>query len=252
MTQPNPPNPIEELDLVIASTRGLSVQEQARLELVTKLRDIAAILPASLQYAETCAVANAADAEHAASSRQHMVEKSQEADKLLREFDNGLIDRLFKTHRAWTKLIASFTTPLEYAAKTVKAKIIVWQEAEAEKARQEQVRLQAEADERARKERERLEKQAEKLKTPELKEQRLEQAQAVVAPVIQVAAPKIAVKAQKRWTVTSVDKAVFLAAAATDKNLQGFIEINQQALARSKAANSQLEVPGIIFGQITV
>lgn len=53
----------------------------------------------------------------------------------------------------------------------------------------ERLRLQAEADEATRRERERLEKQAAKLKTPERKEALLEQAETIIAPLVQVEEP---------------------------------------------------------------
>lgn len=90
-------------------------------------------------------------------------------------------------HRAIVANEKSFTDRLdafEFAAK----KAIGRYDAEVEAAREaERQRLQAIADEQARKERERLEREASKLKTPELREQRLSAAAAVQAPIVQVA-----------------------------------------------------------------
>lgn len=249
-SQPKPP--IEELEIVMSDTNALSVQEQPRVELVAKLKPIADKIATYTNYAASLTVITEEDAKAAATQRDLISADAATAEQLLREFDGKLVDRLFRAHRAWTSLIGVISNPLNNAARQVKQKIISWQQAEEEKAERERQRLQAEADEKARKERERLEKQAQKLKTPELKEQRLEQAAQIVAPVVQVAAPKAAVKVQKRWKVTAIDKSKFLAAAATDRNLHGFVDLNEGALSRSKAANSTLEIAGITFTHVTV
>ena len=112
--------------------------------------------------------------------------------------------------------------------------------------------MQAIADEQARRERERLEKLAEQRKTPEVKEAYREQAAQVQAPVIQVAAPVVNIRRQKRWVVKAIDEAAFFAALAQDKNLRGYVDINNNRLARAKAANPSMEIAGVEFSQITV
>lgn len=110
--------------------------------------------------------------------------------KALAESIKGSFESSVKAaHAAWKAAVAhrdSFLAGPAEVERLVKAAIVRY-DTEAEAARMaEQRRLQAEADERARKERERLEAAAAKLKTPELKAERLEAAAAVIAPVITI------------------------------------------------------------------
>lgn len=239
--------PLAELEIVFQDTNALAVADGERAALVAKLKPIAALIPDYLQYAADVKVTNKDQADQAALARDAILASSGDAEKALREFDNKLIERLFKTHRAWTALIGRFSV-LNDAAKKVKQVILQWQAAEEQKALKEQQRLQAESDERARLERERLEKQAAKLKTPELKEQRMEQAAAVTAPVVFVAPPTKAVSAQKRWKVKSVDMTLMGIPPA----VQGYITVETSRLERVKAANSLLTVSGVEFHQVLV
>lgn len=238
--------PIAELELVVINTNALTINDATLAEAVAILKPIADGIPDAIERSKSLTVASANDADEAAKLRDAIIEAHDKAIKTINEFDNGIIGRLYNLHRRWTAFRNMFS-PLEDAAKVIKGHIIAWQEDERKKAAAEQARLQAEADERARKEKERLEKEAAKLKTPEKIQERLEAAAAVVAPVIRVSSPVAAVRTQKRWTVASVDKSAFLAAAAETPMLQGYIEIIESALVRSKAANELLEVPGVKF-----
>ena len=249
-----------DLEIVLTGTDALAVQDHERAALVAALQPIAERIPGYLSYAAAVIVENAEQAVSAASYRDTMLADAVNAETTLREFDNRLIERLFKTHRAWTALIGRFGV-LEDAAKKVKQTIIGWQVAEAAKAERERQRLQAEAEERARRERERLEKEAARLKTPELREQRLEQAAAVIAPVVQVAAPANAVRTQKRWVVQSLELAAFGIPAtvagyfSVEKHPDGRFKlaiVSGVKLAAAKTANSELHVPGVTFQQITI
>lgn len=212
------------------------------------LRPIALGIRDAEQIANEIVITNKAQADSAAAQREAMLTASATAEKSIREFDNNLTERLFKTHRRWTGLIAMFTVPLEEPAKIIKQKIIAYQEAEAEEAAKETLRLQAAADEAARKERERLEKLAASRKTPELQEAYREQAEAVVAPVIYVEPPKSSVRSQKRWKVKSFD----LTQMGIPAEVQGFVEVNITNLERSKAYNNMLTVKGVEFHQVTI
>ena len=245
------PAQIAELELVITDTNDLSVPDTAMRDIALVLRPIADSIPAAQAYASTLKVTNQSEAVAAAMRRDEMIAAAKTAKESIDGFQDGIINKLHKLHRRWTAFRGLFD-PLEAAAKQVKQAIIAWQQAEEEKAAAEQRRLQAEADERARRERDRLEKEAARLKTPELREARLEAAAAVIAPVLRVAAPVATVGTQKRWYVLQVDRAAFLAAAAADPNLQGYITIDETKLARSKSANSALTVPGIVFERRTI
>lgn len=238
--------PITEFELVASETSRLAINDATLAEAIKTLKPIADGIPDAIERSKTLTVSSADDADEAAKLRDAILDAHKLAIKTVNEFDDGIIDRLFRLHRRWTAFRNMFS-PLEDAAKAIKGRIIAWQEDERKKAAAEQARLQAEADERARKEKERLEKEAARLKTPEKIQERLEAAAAVVAPVIRVAAPAPSVKTQKRWTVASVDKSAFLAAAAETPMLQGYIEIIESALVRSKAANELLEIPGVKF-----
>lgn len=244
---PNTTEQIHELELVVDETKNLEVQDNEVRNLITQLQPIAAFIAEAKQYADTVVVANQKDALEAAEWREKMIESCKKAKDAINGFQGGIIDRLFKLHRRWTAFRGLFDS-LESSAKILKGKIIAWQQAEEQKAAEEQRRLQAEAEERARKERERLEKEAAKLKTPELREARLEAAATIVAPVITVSAPTKAVKSQKRWKVKSVD----MTAMGIPREIQGYVEVKITNLERAKAANTMLEVPGVEFHQVAV
>jgi hypothetical protein len=150
----------------------------------------------------------------------------------------------------WTSFENFFVDPIEAARKAVKGKVIAWQQEEQRKAAAEQARLQAIADEQARKERERLEAQAAKLKTPELKQEREEQAAQVIAPQIIIAAPKSSVRMQTVVTCEIVDIVEFVKAAAVNPMLCGYIDQTAlaAALKKAKQSNSMLDVAGVKFG----
>lgn len=173
--------------------------------------------------------------------------KTVKGHEILSKITGGL----HTLHRRWTGLVNEFVNPLDAARRQIKTNILKWETAERKKAEAEQRRLQAIADEQARKERERLEKIAEQRKTPEVKEAYREQAAQVAAPVINIAAPKTNIRRAKVWTVADVDEAAFYTGLAQDKSLRGYVEINKTRLARAKAANPTLDVPGVVFDQIT-
>jgi hypothetical protein len=100
-------------------------------------------------------------------------------------------DTVKNAHAAWKAAVAhrdSIAGPIDAAERIVKDRIATYISDQRRKAEAERRRLQAEADAQAEAERKRAMAAAEKLKTPELKEARIEQAQAIVAPVVQVAA----------------------------------------------------------------
>ena len=159
-----------------------------------------------------------------------------------------------KAHQAWKSIVAlekSLLDPLENAETSVKGKMLTFQREENRKAAAEQARLQAEADARAEKEREHLLKEAAKLKTPELQDQRLQEAEEVEAPVITVQSevPKVdGISSRKTWKAKVIDKLVFVEAATKDQNLLGFIAIDESALNRVAAATKgEINYPGIKF-----
>lgn len=148
-------------------------------------------------------------------------------------------------HDNWKKTVAaenSVLGPLTDAESAVKRKASSYQQEEERKRIAEQRRLQAEADERARKERERLEKQAAKLKTPELKEERLAEAESVAAPVIALAptVPKTSgVATRTTWKARVVD------VAAVPRE---WMTVNEKALdAFARSTKGSVAVAGVEF-----
>lgn len=156
-------------------------------------------------------------------------------------------------HAAWKRITATEAEtlrPLERAESEVKSKMLAYSQEQERSRLAEQRRLQAEADERARQERARLEKEAAKLKTPELKEERLEQAAAVVAPIVTVASVKpvvagIAVKKVWKARLTSIH--ALTGFHGGDVRLS-FLEFNQAAANRFAAATKgSMSVAGVEF-----
>ena len=156
------------------------------------------------------------------------------------------------THAAWKAVCAKeneFLEPLEAGEKRLKTSMIAWQVQEENRRLEEQRRLQAQADEIARRERERLEKEAARLKTPELKEQRLEQAAEVQAPQVHVApiTPTVAGQSlRKTWKAVVDDPQQAVKALLEWPDWASYIALNQTELnklaTRTKGA---LSVPGV-------
>lgn len=133
-----------------------------------------------------------------------------------------------------------FTKPLEEIEKAVKAAVIRFDQNEDRKRQEEQRRLQAEADEKARKEREALEAKAAKLKTPERREALLEQAAAVQAPVVQVA--PVAMKTEGE-TTRKIWRFEIINPAAIPREYLKVDEVKIGAIVR--ATKGTLQIDGV-------
>jgi len=162
-------------------------------------------------------------------------------------------------YQAWKEICAKenqMLDPLGKAEAEVKTKMLTFQREEEERRIAEQRRLQAIADEKARKERERLQKEAEKLKTPELKEKRMAEAESVIAPVIQVQpeTPKIdGISTRSIWKAEVISKIDFVKAAINDQNLLALLEIDLAKLNKiAQATKGQISYPGIRFYEETI
>lgn len=146
---------------------------------------------------------------------------------------------------AWQKTVDGeneLLKPLQDAEAHVKTKVIGF-DREVERRRiEEQRRLQAIADEEARRERERLEKQAAKIKTPELREERLAAAAAVVAPVVEMAP---VIEKQGGEATKKVWKARVLDAAKVPRE---WMIVDEKALnAFARATKGAKSVEGVQF-----
>jgi len=163
-----------------------------------------------------------------------------------------------KAHQAWKSIVAlekKLLDPLEGAETSVKQKMLIYTKEERDKAIKEQLRLQAEADARAMRDREKLLKEAANLKTPELQEQRLAEAEEVEAPVItvQTETPRVdGISTRKTWKAEVVDKNAFINAAVNESayHLLPYIILDEKALNKvAQATKGQLSYPGIKFYQ---
>jgi len=238
-----------EIERAVEACNAVAVPDPIRAVLVRDLGPIAAALPMYAKAAETLSVTDqktADDATQICSDIAGCV-KIVKDHEVLSKITAGLHD----LHRKWTGLRDLFIAPLERDRKTIKGKVIAWQEGERRKAEEVQRKLQAEADAKAQRERDALLKKAESVKTPEKQEAYREQAAAVIAPTVTVAAPKSGLRVSKAWIVKSVDGDVFYAALAHNSDLRGYVEVNMTRLARVKAANPSVTVPGVTFELIT-
>jgi len=157
-----------------------------------------------------------------------------------------------RAHEAWRALTtrkAETLAPLTEAERAVKAKMLAYSQEQERIRAAEQARLQAEADERARVERERAERAASKLKTPELREQRMAEAEAISAPVVTVASTVPEVKGQsyrKAWKANVTDQKTAIAAIMSWPDWGLYIELKSAELNRFAArTKGAVSVPGV-------
>lgn len=157
---------------------------------------------------------------------------------------NFFKDSKTKAYATWKSIVSnekSFTDQLDLIEQSAKRIIIQYDAEEAEKQRKEQARLQAEVDAKARRERERLQKKAAKLKTPEKIQERLEEAESIVAPVVQVAEPEKVKGAStsKTWKARVVDISIIP---------REYLVVNQKALdALARATKGAINIKGVEF-----
>jgi len=155
-------------------------------------------------------------------------------------------------HKQITGLVSELTAPMTEAAGIIRDKRRDWQTEQDRIRREEQARLQAIADAEAKRERERLEREASKLKTESLREQRLEQAASIVAPVVEVATstPNVGRQALRtRWVARLTDKAALIKAAADGNQIaQALLVFDQSAANRQAVAcKGAIKIPGVEF-----
>jgi hypothetical protein len=186
--------------------------------------------------------------------RDFAVQAVKGAAKWRKTISEWFADSKTKAHAAWKAIVAQetgLTSRIDAAERKAKAVIMAWDAEQERIRREEQARLQAIADAEARREAERLRKEAERLKTPELKAERLEMAEAVVSVAVQVAAPvKVAGEVTStvwRAELTSIE-ALVKAAANGNKLALSFLEFNQATANKCATANRDaVPVPGVAF-----
>jgi len=253
--------PFTSLEWVIGRTNALALRDERHDKLVESVRRCQAAISELITQAETITVTDQSENQRAALVRTQLKEWTELTEDLFQPH----VSAAHEVHSMWTTMRGLVVNPAKDAAHTLKRACLDF-EAEQERQRlAEQARLQAEADELARKERERLEKEAARLKTPEKKAERLAAAAAVVPPVVFVPKAAPVVSSRRKWVVTKFEKNVFIRNAAVSPVLLGYCEehcfpngnfrelvLSAQRLCSAKAANPELELPGITFRQDVV
>jgi len=161
-------------------------------------------------------------------------------------------------HAAWKAITAKeseMLAPINDAERTVKSVMRTWYDEQERLRIAEERRLQAEADARADAERKRLEREAARLKTPELKEERMAQAEAVVPVAVSVptAAPKVTGQTvRKIWRARIVDEQAAVAALNQWPDRAAYVRLNEAELARFGArTKGAVPVAGVEFFEET-
>lgn len=241
---------VTELEEAAQEVNAVSVPDGVRAALVKDLSPIADRIALYEQQAAGLVVESESDAKIGAeiSDRIAADVKAVKDHEVLSRITDGL----HKLHRRWTGLRDAFVKPLEASRKDIKRKVIAWQIIEQRKAQEEQRRLQAEADERARKEREALEKKAAAAKRDATKEKYAEAAQAVVTPTVVVEAPKTNLRVRKAWKVTRIDEDLFFASLGQRRDLRGYVTVDSVRMQRAKHANPMTEIPGVTFTEVVI
>ncbi len=237
-----------EIERAVKACNAVAVPDPVRIALVRDLRPIAERLAEYSRVANTLDVLDKDDADSATICWAGIAAdiKAVKDHQVLGAITAGLHD----LHRKWTGLRDLFVDPMERDRKTIKGKVIAWQEAERKKAEEIQRGLQAEADEKARKEREALLKKAKSVKTPEKKEAYQEQAASVIAPTVHVEAPKSGLRTARAWKVKKIELGVFFKALAERHDLSGYVEVKTTRMESVKAGNPATEIPGVVFEQV--
>jgi ABC-type proline/glycine betaine transport system ATPase subunit len=160
-------------------------------------------------------------------------------------------------HSAWKNVVAKEKEKVDVcdkALKLVNDKTLAWEE-EANRIKiEEERRLNAEEEERKRREREAAIKAAEKLKTPELKAARLEEAEQIQHTEIILEKPTYGVVGaitKTTWKGEVTDISMLIAAAKPGTVAAGLLEVNEKAL-RSLAISTKgrVTVPGVKFTEV--
>jgi len=243
--------PVVELEAAMADTQAVAISDSVKVALIQDLRPIIERL-SEYELAARSAVVNSDATAKEVSLLHEMISediKTVEGHTVL----SGIVDGLHSLHRRFTGPRSQILNSLRASKKIAKGKGGDWQDQKNREAAKESARLQAIEDEKKRKEKARLLKEAAALKTPEKKQERLEQAEAVVSRTIVVQAPKVGPKMQRRWRATVVNPALFLAACIGDrKDLMGYVEINTTRIQGTKSNNPLFDAPGIKLEQYSV
>lgn len=143
------------------------------------------------------------------------------------------------------------TVILDQILAVVDQKALDWKQAADRKIAEEQARLNAAAQEKARREKEAAIKAAEKLKTPELKEARLAEAETIIPPEIILESATAGVKgasSRKTWKAKLVDLRVLIESAKSGTVSESLLDFNQKAAdAFARSTKGKIFIPGVEF-----
>ncbi len=160
-------------------------------------------------------------------------------------------------HTTWKNIVAKEKEKVDIcdkALKLVNDKTLAWEEEANRKTREEEARINAEAQEKARREKEAAIKAAEKLKTPELKAARLEEAEQIQPPEIILEKPThgvVGAITKTTWKGEVVDMSSLIAAAKPGTVAAGFLEVNEKAVrAFAVSTKGKVTVPGVKFTEV--
>jgi hypothetical protein len=147
---------------------------------------------------------------------------------------------------------AFFKRPLTFCADAetkLKGGILTWNQEQQRKARDEQARR----DEEARRERERLQVQASQLEAEgrhDEAESKLQLADVVTAPVVQMAAAPAGLSTRKVWKADVTDPQALLRYLADHPEFEHFVSIELGAITKyAQATSGRVAVPGVAFRQ---
>jgi len=204
----------------------------------------------AIRYAETVEIKTAEDS---AAAQGFIKEIKQKAKMIYAKF-HPPVEAAHKAWKAAKDLENYFMKPFEDAEALIKRKVITFESAERKRRDDEQRKLQAEADERARKEQEKLKKQAEKAMEKgnvEKAEALIEKSEAVVpAPVFTPPAPALAkgTSIRKVWKGRVTHPGDLVKSILEHRAPANFIMWNQSAIdAYAKGVKDTMTIPGVEF-----
>ena len=201
--------------------------------------------PAELGKIESMELRASAMVVHAPEERTAAMEAIRYCVATIKGIKEYFADSKGQAHTLWQTIRGQereLLARVESARRALDRAVQLYDGEQRQKAEEERARLQAEEDARARREQERLAKAAAKLKTPELREERLEEA-AAIEPVAVIVAPVIEKVAGERKVTTW--KARVVDANAVPR---AWLTPNLQTLgAFAKATKGAMPVPGVEF-----
>jgi len=202
------------------------------------------------EYAKKLVVASPQDYQQA-----HLaIAKVKELKSKWTSYWKPLKEKAYATWKDITGREKEVSDRMDSVIREVSQKALSWKQEQDRKAEEERRRLQAEAEEKARREKERLLKEAEKLKTPEKIQERIEQAEAVQVPVISVQREEVKVEGvitKKTWVAELVNMDELIASAKPGSVASSFLQFNQVVANQfAKATKGTVQVSGVKFVEV--